>query len=148
MSGFKIRGIFNPVEDYYPTYVGIDNFDNFDEVLTSNEEYYFAASVLEEDGSIRPRDRQHSGFGEQSSFSKSLTEGTTICYEDEFSLPTPNMYLALGQILKERGIGLQQEKMPISSHKKRRDYLVSPFIILLITSVTIFPILSLLSPYG
>lgn len=118
MSGFKIRGIFNPVEDDYPTYVGIDNFDNFDEVLTFNEEYYFAASVLEEDGSIRPRDRQHSGFGEQSSFSKSFTEGTTICYEDEFSLPTPNMYLALGQILKERGMVFNKKKSRFQVIKK------------------------------
>ena len=115
MSGFKIRGIFNPEEDDYPTYVGIDNFD---EVLTFNEEYYFAASVLEEDGSIRPRDRQHSGFGEQSSFSKSFTEGTTICYEDEFSLPTPNMYLALGQILKERGMVFNKKKSRFQVIKK------------------------------
>jgi hypothetical protein len=118
MSGFKIRGIFNPDDDEYPTYVGIDNFDNFDKVLTFNEEYYFAASVLEEDGSIRPRDRQHSGFGEQSSFSKSFTEGTTICYEDEFSLPTPNMYLALGQILKERGMVFNKKKSRFQVIKK------------------------------
>ena len=33
MSGFKIRGIFNPDEDDYLTYVGIDNFDNIGGVM-------------------------------------------------------------------------------------------------------------------
>ena len=116
MSGFKIRGIFSPEEDDYLTYVGIDDFDN--SLFGENEDYYFAASVLKEDGSIRPRNRQHSGFGKQSSFSKGSTEGTTICYEDEFSLPTPNMYLALGQILKERGMVFNKKKCRFQVIKK------------------------------
>ena len=119
MSGFKIRGIYNSIEDDYPTYVGIDDFDNIvHSLFGENKDYYFAASVLEEDGSISPRDRQHSGFGEQSSFSKSFSEGTTICYEDEFSLPTPNMYLALGQILKERGMVFNKKKSRFQVIKK------------------------------
>ena len=115
MSGFKIRGIFNPEEDDYPTYVGIDNFD---EVLTFNDEYYFAASVLEEDGSIRPRDRQHSGFGSQSSFQEDINEGTNVVFDDAYSLPTPNMYLALGQILKERGMVFNKKKSRFQVIKK------------------------------
>ena len=109
MSGFKIRGIFSPEEDDYLTYVGIDDFDN--SLFGENEDYYFAASVLEEDGSIRPRNRQHSGFAKDN-------ESIGICYDDEYSLPTPNMYLALGQILKERGMVFNKKKSRFQVIKK------------------------------
>ena len=118
MSGFKIRGIFNPEEDDYPTYVGIDSFDKVLTFPVANEEYYFAASVLDEDGNIRPKDKQHSGFGSQSSFQEDINEGTTVVFDDAYSLPTPNMYLALGQILKERGMVFNKKKSRFQVIKK------------------------------
>ena len=105
MNRFKIRGIFSPEEDDYLKYVGIDTFNGH------SGEYYFAASVLEGDGSIRPKNRQHSGFAEDK-------ESTGICYDDEYSLPTPNMYLALGQILKERGMVFNKKKSRFQVIKK------------------------------
>ena len=82
MSGFKIRGIFNPDEDEYPTYVGIDNFDKVLTFPVTNEEYYFAASILDEDGNILPKDKQRSGFGSQSSFQEDINEGTNVVFDD------------------------------------------------------------------
>lgn len=118
MSGFKIRGIFNPDEDEYLTYVGIDNFDKVLTFPVEGEEYYFAASILDEDGNILPKDKQHSGFGSQSSFQEDINEGTNVVFDDAYSLPTPNMYLTLGEILRERGMVFNKKKCRFQAIKK------------------------------
>ena len=118
MSGFKIRGIFNPDEDDYLTYVGIDNFDKVLTFPVENEEYYFAASILDEDGNILPKDKQHSEFGSQSSFQEDINEGINVVFDDVYSLPTPSMYLALGEILRERGMVFNKKKSRFQVIKK------------------------------
>lgn len=118
MSGFKIRGIFNPDEDDYLTYVGIDNFDNIGGCYGLSDEYYFAAPVLEEDGSIRLNDKLYSGFGKDSSHQENIDEGVPIVPYDEYSLPTPNMYLGLSQALKKRGMVFNKKKCRFQVIKK------------------------------
>lgn len=118
MSGFKIRGIFNPDEDDYLTYVGIDNFDNIKKRYGLSDEYYFAAPVLEEDGSIRPNDKLYSGFGKDTSFQEDRNEGVPIVPYDAYSLPTPNMYLGLSQVLKKRGMVFNKKKCRFQVIKK------------------------------
>ena len=118
MSGFKIRGIFNPDEDDYQTYVGIDNFDNIKKRYGLSDEYYFAAPVLEEDGSIRPYNKLYSGFGNGSSHQENIHEGVPIVPYDAYSLPTPNMYLGLSQALKKRGMVFNKKKCRFQVIKK------------------------------
>ena len=118
MSGFKIRGIFNPDEDDYQTYVGIDNFDNIGGRYGLSDEYYFAAPVLEEDGSIRLNDKLYSGFGKDSSHQENIDEGVPIVPYDAYSLPTPNMYLGLSQALKKRGMVFNKKKCRFQVIKK------------------------------
>lgn len=108
MSELKIRTIRDRVNEPITTIVGIDRFDDIEteDVGDSGVEYYCATLVLNSDGT--PIENPKPCFGKQSSFGHSV--GMDIHFDDEFNLPTPQMYNQLSLALKREGIIFNKKK--------------------------------------
>ena len=108
MSEFKIRTIHDKVNEERTCFIGIDRFDDIDleENGDSGKEYYCAALVLDGDGN--PITSPSPCFGKQSSFATG--PGMDIHYDDEFNLPSPQMYKLLSEALKRRGLVYNKKK--------------------------------------
>ena len=108
MSEFKIRTIRDKIYDESTSIIGIDRFDDIDPENDgdSGVEYYCAALVL--DGNGNPITSPNPCFGKQSSFGRG--GGMDIHFDDEFNLPTPQMYRLLAEALKRRGLVYNKKK--------------------------------------
>ena len=108
MSEFQIRTIRDKLREERTCIIGIDRFDDIDpeECGGSGLEYYCAALVL--DGNGEPITSPNPCFGKQSSFGRS--SGMDIHYDDEFDLPTPQMYTLLSKALKRNGLVYNKKK--------------------------------------
>ena len=108
MSEFKIRTIHDKVNEERTCIIGIDRFEDIDpeEDGDSGKEYYCAALVLDGDG--EPITSPNPCFGKQSSFGR--MSGMDIHFDDEFGLPTPEMYRQLSLALKRNGYIYNKKK--------------------------------------
>ena len=108
MSAFQIRTIHDKEDEKITCIVGIDRFDEIDpkENSDSGKEYYCAALVLNNKG--KPVSSPNPCFGKQSSFA--CGPGMDIHYDDEFNLPSPQMYRLLAEALKRRGFVFNKKK--------------------------------------
>ena len=108
MSSFQIRTIRDKINEPTTTIIGIDGFDDIDPENDgdSGKEYYCAVIVLNTDGTLEENPKPC--FGKKSSFSHG--EGMDIHYDDEFNLPTPQMYNQLSLTLKKEGIIFNKKK--------------------------------------
>ena len=108
MSELKIRTIHDKINEPTTIIIGIDRFDDIDPENDgdSGVEYYCSALVLNSDGgSIN---NPEPCFGKQSSFGR--RRGMEIHFDDEFGLPTPQMYNQLSLALKREGLIFNKKK--------------------------------------
>ena len=108
MSAFQIRTIHDKINEERTCIIGIDRFEDIDpeEDSNSGKEYYCAALVLDGDG--KPITSPNPCFGKQGSFARG--PGMDIHFDDEFNLPSPQMYRLLAEALKRRGLVYNKKK--------------------------------------
>ena len=108
MSEFQIRTIRDKIYDESTSIIGIDRFDDIDPENDgdSGNEYYCSVLVLDSCG--KPIEAPELCFGKESSFGNGC--GMDIHYDDEFNLPSPQMYRLLSEALKRKGFVFNKKK--------------------------------------
>lgn len=109
MSELKIRAIRDVVNEANTVLIGIDKFDNIDPEHASHtdEDYYCAVLALDYTG--KPIKNPKIEWGKQS-FEHDGYNGMLIHCDDVFNPPSPQLYMALGQALKNKGYIFNKKK--------------------------------------
>ena len=99
-----IRTIFSPSSEQMEKIIGIDYFNNVEKVK-EKDTYKVAAYIKDEDGRIIDNVK--------------LDNDMAIATDDEYNLPTMEMYIKLGEALRKRGMFFNKKKNIIEYNKKK-----------------------------
>ena len=99
-----IRTIFSPSTEQMEKIIGIDYFNNVKKVKRKYT-YKVAAYVKDKDGRIIDN--------------VILDDDMAIATDDEYNLPTMEMYIKLGEALRKRGMFFNKKKNIFEYNKKK-----------------------------